>query len=141
MKNDLDFRPIAYLIVLAGCLLSVAAALVPFYHTGYQLNAGVLLVGILPYLVYGSLSATVRGWPLLIAGALVFGLDAGVKIPERFLHYDGYSSGLVYSVPLLSTFVVLPAILGIGRLLSARSDTPASATRSPSPDHAEESRS
>jgi hypothetical protein len=120
MNETPDFRPVAYLIILAGTALSFAAAVVPFYEAGYKLLTDVLLIGLLPYVVYGTFSEVVRGWTLLVAGALTLGVDAVVKVPERFWHYDGYASGAVYWVPLLLAFVVLPVVLGIGCRLEGR---------------------
>ena len=120
MRKDPDFRRFAYLIIVLGSLLTFAAAVVPFYNSSYELQMTVLVVGLMPYVVYGLLSDVVRGWPLLIAGTLVFGIDLGVKIPERFLHFDGYAGNAIYYAPLLSTFVILPLILGIGARLEKR---------------------
>jgi len=120
MRKDPDFRCFAYLIIALGSLLTFTAAVVPFYNGSYELHMTVLAVGLLPYIVYGMLSDVVRGWPLLIAGTLVFGIDLGVKIPERFLHFDGYAGNAIYYAPLLSTFVILPLILGIGARLEKR---------------------
>ena len=114
MRNDPDFRRFAYLIIGLGGLLTFATAVVPFYNAGDELRVTVLVVGLMPYVVYGLFTDVVRGWPLLIAGALILGIDLGVKIPERFLHYDGYAGNAIYYAPLVSTFVVLPVILGIG---------------------------
>ncbi len=120
MRNDPDFRRFAYLIIGLGSLLTFATAVVPFYHAGDELRVTVLLVGLMPYIVYGLFTDVVRGWPLPIAGALILGIDLGVKIPERFLHYDGYAGNAIYYAPLVSTFVVLPVLLGIGALREKR---------------------
>ena len=114
MRKDLDFRLFSYLIVALGCALAFAAAVVPHYGAGHTLHVGVLLVGLLPYLVYGALSEVVRGWALAFAGALILAIDLAVKIPERFLRYDGYANDAVYYAPLVSAFVVLPIVLGLG---------------------------
>ncbi len=114
MRKDPDFRRFAYLIIALGSLLTFAAAVAPFYDGSYELRMAVLAVGLMPYVVYGLFTDVVRGWPLLIAGMLVFGIDLGVKIPERFVHFDGYAGNAIYYAPLLSTFVILPIILGIG---------------------------
>lgn len=113
MRKDFDFRPFAYLIITLGAMLAFAAAVVPYYDAGYTLLLTVLLVGLLPYIVYGLFTDIVRGWPLPIAGALLFGVDVGVKIPERFLHYDGYAGGAIYYAPLVSTVIII-VILAIG---------------------------
>jgi hypothetical protein len=131
MEKSPDFRVLAYLITAAGCLLAATSAVVPFHDAGHRLQFSVLLVGIIPYLVYAALTDVVRGWPLLIAGALVLGIDLGVRIPERFVHYDGYASGAIYYAPLLSTLVVIPVILGIGAWRQRRGAAAASARPSP----------
>jgi hypothetical protein len=96
MRENPDFRLFAYLIITLGAMLSFAAAVVPHYDAGYTLLLSVVFAGLLPYVVYGLISDLVRGWLLLITGVLIFGVDLGVKIPERFLHYDSYASGIIY---------------------------------------------
>ena len=113
MRKDPDFRLFAYLVIALGLMLSFAAAVVPHYDTGYILLLGVASAGLLPYVVYGFFSDLVRGWWLLITGALIFGADLGVKIPERFLHYDGYANGVIYYAPFISTLAAI-VLLGIG---------------------------
>lgn len=112
MREEPDFRPAAYALIAAGCGLAFVAAVVPHYSAGYLLRLDVLLIGLLPYLVYACFTELVRGWPLLAAGALVLLGDLAVKIPERFLRYDGYQSGLVYGWPLAAGLVGLPLVLG-----------------------------
>lgn len=119
MRKDPDFRLFAYLVIALGAMLSFVAAVVPHYHTGYTLLLGVALAGLLPYVVYGLFSDLVRGWWLLITGALIFGVDLGVKIPERFLHYDGYASGVIYYASFISTLAAI-VLLGIGARMEKR---------------------
>ena len=120
MHDKPDFRLLAYGIVVLGAVISLATAVVPFYDDGHQLLVGVLLVGLMPYLVYGVFAQLVRGWPLLVAGVLLLAIDLTVELPERFPHYHGYAGGLVYYAPLVSTFVVLPVVLGVGAALHRR---------------------
>ncbi len=120
MHQDADLRTISYAIIALGCVLSLVTAIVPFYTAGYELLFGVLLIGLLPYVVYGAFTEIVRGWPLVLAGMLVLGIDLLAKIPERFLRYDGYADGAVYYAPLFSTFIVLPVFLALGRLIQKR---------------------
>jgi len=119
MRKDTDFRLFAYLVIALGVMLSFAAAVVPHYDTGYILLLGVASAGLLPYVVYGFFSDLVRGWWLLITGAFIFGADLGVKIPERFLHYDGYASGVIYYAPFISTLAAI-VLLGIGARMEKR---------------------
>lgn len=112
MRKDPDFRRLAYLIITLGVMLSFAGAFLPHFTTGHRLNLGALFAGLLPYVVYGLFSDLVRGWILLVTGAFLLGIDLGVKIPERFLYYDGYSSGRIYYASLIVTLAVI-VVLGI----------------------------
>ena len=114
MQHDGDFRQFAYGVIIFGSILSFATAVTPFYGTGYILRVDILLIGLLPYVVYGLFTDVVRGRALLIAGALLLGVDVGVKIPWHFLHHDGDAENILYYASLVSSFVVLPVILGIG---------------------------
>ncbi len=108
-----DFRPFAYIIIILGCLLSFAAAVVPFFNTGYHLYASVLFAGLLPYFLYASFTDVVRGWALLIAGVLILAIHVVVTVPERYLHYDGYTDGVIFYAPLAATVLAL-VVLVIG---------------------------
>lgn len=112
MHQSPDFRRFAWFIIASGAALSFAAAAVPHFATGYRLHLGVLFAGLLPYVVYASLNDVVRGWALLATGALLLGVDLGVKIPERFLHYDAYASGRIYIASLVMTLVAA-VVLGL----------------------------
>ena len=114
MRHDSDFRRFAYVVIILGGVLSFATAVTPFYGAGYTLRVDILLIGLLPYVVYGLCTDVVRGWALLIAGALLLGVDLGVKIPWRFLHHDGDSENILYYTSLVLSFVALPLILGLG---------------------------
>jgi len=110
MQQNPDFRWFAWFIIASGAALSFAAAAVPHFATGYRLHLGVLFAGLLPYVVYAGFTDVVRGWALLATGALLLGIDLGVKIPERFLHYDGYASGRIYIASLVMTLVAVVAL-------------------------------
>ena len=114
MQQGSDFRRFAYVVIILGGVLSFATAVTPFYGAGYTLRLDVLLIGMLPYVVYGLFTDVVHGWALLTAGALLFGVDLGVKIPWRFLHHDGDTGNVLYYASLVLSFVVLPVILGLG---------------------------
>lgn len=121
MRKDPDFRRFAYFIIALGVMLSFAGAFIPHFTTGHKLHLGVLFAGLLPYVVYGIFSDVVRGWSLLVTGVLLLGIDLGVKIPERFLHYDGYASGRIYYASLIVTLAVI-AVLGIAARRESRWD-------------------
>lgn len=125
MQGQADFRRSAHFFIAFGIALSFAAAVVPFFTSGHVLRLGVLLAGVLPYVVYGFLSNRERGRPLLVVGMLLIAGDLLVKIPERFLHYDGYASGLIYYWPFAATLVV--ALVPSIATLKARRQKSASA--------------
>lgn len=128
MRKDPDFRRLAYLLITLGVMLSFAGAFVPHFATGHKLHLGVLFAGLLPYVVYGIFSDVVRGWSLLVTGVLLLGIDLGVKIPERFLHYDGYASGRIYYASLIVTLAVI-VVLGIAARREGRWEGEKSSTK------------
>ena len=114
-----DFRHFSYTVITLGCILSFAAAVVPFYGTSYHLFVSVLFAGLLPYYILGIFTDVVRGWSLPATGLLILCIDVAVIVPERFLHYDGYTDGMIYYAALLATGLAL-VILGIGARLEQR---------------------
>ena len=111
-----DFRPAAYLIILLGTGLSMLVAFVPQYAIGHRLEMTVFFAGIVPYLAYGFLTEDLRGMPLLASGLALLGVSLAVKLPERYLGYDGYADGTIFWVPAAAALVVLP----VAYLASAR---------------------
>lgn len=120
MLDRLDLRRLAYAIVLTGTLGAFAVAVVPHYTAGYRLHALALIVGVLPYVVYAALSEVLRGWSLVLPGLALVTVDLGVKVNERFLAYDGYSSGAVFYVPL----GLAAALVAVGVTRGRWSDPP-----------------
>lgn len=123
MRKDPDFRPLAYALIASGSVLAFVTAVVPHYTAGHRLLLDVLLIGLLPYVVYAFFTERVRGWPLGAVGVLTLIVDLVVKIPERFLDYDGFQSGLVYGWPLAAC-LVLPVLLGTAAWRRTRRTTP-----------------
>ncbi|MFN2338358.1 MAG: hypothetical protein ABR544_05230 [Gammaproteobacteria bacterium] len=100
-----------YGIILLGCGLAFLSAVVPHYDTGYYLMTGVLLAGLLPYLVYALAAALMKG-PLVLAGGLVILVLHGILVVnERVLGGAGYESGMIYYAPLLLAILGLPLLL------------------------------
>jgi hypothetical protein len=112
MTAHCDCRPAAYLIAALGCLVAVAAALVPFYSVGYQVDALALAALATPFVVYGMFSEDLRGPWLMGAGLVLLGVTLAVVIGER-VGYQGYAA--VYWVPLAAVAVLLPVALAFGR--------------------------
>ena len=110
--SNTSLRWFSYAIILAGAGLAFLSAVVPHYDTGYYLMTGVLLTGLLPYLVY-ALAATLMQGPLILAGGLaILVVHGGLVFAERLAGGAGYESGLIYYGPLALALVLgLPLLL------------------------------
>lgn len=115
MTKTWDYRPAAYLIMLLGLGGGTAAAFVPFYSAGYELDYGVLLAVLLPFLLYALFSESLRGPWLLASGLVLLVFSLALVIPERYLNYNGYRDDLIYWVPTLVAAIVLPIAHQLGR--------------------------
>ena len=120
MKTPPDFRLVAYGVIGAGCALAFMTAVVPHYDAGHRLAVGALVAGLAPYIVYGALSAILRGWSLLLPGLVALGMHAGLVAAERLLWYDGYQGSAVYYGPALSMVIALPLGAAVGRRLNRK---------------------
>jgi hypothetical protein len=114
MTADYDFHPAAYFLIVAGCVLAAASAVVPNYDAGYKLMFSVFMAGIAPYYVYGCLTALLRGWALLIPGLVVIAGHLWLVVAQRFSGHDGYPDDATYYGPLLLALVALPAAAAVG---------------------------
>ena len=117
MDQRFDMRPVAYGVILLGCLVSFTAAVVPHYSAGYKLMVGLLISGLLPYVVYGALTEILTGWMLVAPGILVLSVHAALALPERWLWTSDYPSIAVSLAPVWLLLLVLPAGIGVGRWL------------------------
>ncbi len=108
-------RRAAALIILLGCAVAGAAALVPFHHVGYVVDALALAAVLTPFVLYGMFVTSLRGPWLLASGLALLGVSLAVVAASRFLDYDGYRDATVYWVPLLATAIVLPLACAFGR--------------------------
>jgi hypothetical protein len=115
MASMRDYRPAAYVIVVLGFTLALAAALVPFYGAAYHLKFAVLLALLTPFALYAMFVEFLRGPWLLASGLALFGVCLAVTVFERYLHYDGYADGVVYWAPLVASAIVLPSDYMLGR--------------------------
>lgn len=110
MNTDLMWRFAIYLVVAFGCALALATAVVPHYGH-HALWFSVLLVGVAPYLVFVVLTEISPSPPLVLGGLVVLGLDAVVKLFQRFVTFDQYASGVIYYVPIAVTIAILVVAL------------------------------
>lgn len=101
-------------IIVAGIVLSASAAIIPQYSY-HKLMFGVLLAGLLPYVVYGFAAAFLNTTLSLAAGLTLLVIHAGVVISERFVSDINYSDGTVYYVPLILAALLIPLLIMAAR--------------------------
>lgn len=114
MPTVFDFRRFAYTVVALGVALNLAVSIVPLGTIAYRIDGVAFVIGLLPYIVYLSFTDVVRGAWLAAAGVAILALDIALRAAPRFLHPAGFPDALSSYAPLLSTFIVLPLLLGIG---------------------------
>lgn len=88
-------------IVIAGVVLSGAAALVPNQAHAFELLPLQLAAGVLPYLLLGMLAWMLREPVVIRAGLAVFAVHLLAVIMQRGLSPDHGSGPLLTAVPLL----------------------------------------
>lgn len=115
MTTTMDYRPVAYLIILLGVGGAAAASVVPFYNAGYKLDTATLLAVLAPFILYSMLIESLRGGGLLASGLVLLTVSLAVVIPERYLHYNGYADSTIFWVPSLAAAIVLPIAYFLGR--------------------------
>jgi hypothetical protein len=99
-----------YGLILLGLALAFLAAVVPHYDAGYYLMTGVLLAGLLPYLVYALAAALMRGPLVLVAGLLLVLLHGVLVVQERLTGSPGPGGDLLFYGPLLLAALCLPLL-------------------------------
>lgn len=109
-------RILAYAVLALGAGLAFASAVVPHFSAGYRLLPGVLLSGLLPYLVYGLALPLLRGALITASGAALAAMHAALVVAERFGGPVDYSDGLIHFGPWLLAVAMLPLlVLGLRR--------------------------
>lgn len=100
------YRVFAYWMLAAGAVLAFISGLVPQPAMGHELWVTVILVGLVPYIVYGMTFPHLRGPALTVPGAALMLIHAGLVINQRFLNFNGYEDGLIYTVPLVLAVIM-----------------------------------
>lgn len=93
-------RKLAYWLIAVGGLIAFISGVVPQPVMAYELWVTVILVGFLPYIIYGFAVPHLHGTPLTLPGLALVLIHGWVVIDQRFINYSGYEDGLIYAVPL-----------------------------------------
>jgi hypothetical protein len=64
-------KPLAYWLVTFGCVLALVTAFEPEATGAWHLVAGYLVLGLIPYIVYGSFTDILNSCTLVIAGSIL----------------------------------------------------------------------
>jgi hypothetical protein len=71
MSIKLTDKFVAYLIVFLGFGLAFAGSITPHFGTGHRLDVPQLILGAIPYCIYGVLTPYLRGLQLIGLGVAV----------------------------------------------------------------------
>ena len=99
---------LAWTIIVCGTALAVAAAVKPFFDDGFHLQTGVLLAGLLPYLLYAVIAVMLRRPVILAAGIALLAAHAWLVLSERFSGAVDYSGNMIYYIPVLLAVALIP---------------------------------
>jgi hypothetical protein len=97
-------------VIVIGLVLAFAAAVVPQYGH-YKLMAGVLVMGLSPYLAYGLIVVFLNSTVTMATGVVVLAVHAGLVYVERFGNTVDYSDGMIYVVPAIVTLALVPLVV------------------------------
>ena len=110
-------KPLSYWLVTCGCILALASSLAPEPTGAYHLSAAFLMTGLIPYIVYGSLTDILQGCNLVAAGLILLATDLLARFVFNITNTG--ESGVITAIWLCTLLVllVLPMGAALGRLL------------------------
>lgn len=111
MDNRSPARVLAYGCIAAGIALAFLSAAVPHYTAGYRLAAGILIAGLLPYLIYGLAVPLLHGTLTAVVGVVLVILHAALVFNERIAEGAESASGMIYYGPMVLAIAVLPLVI------------------------------
>jgi len=109
-------KSIAYWIVTAGCILAVVTALAPQPTGAYKLSGAFLMLGITPYIVYGSFTEMLKCCPLIGAGIVLLLADIVARFGAQIISTAHASTMPALYLSLFLALLVIPAGAVLGKL-------------------------
>lgn len=111
-------RPLTYGLILAGCVVALVTAFEPELTGAWHLSAGYLVCGLIPWIVYASVTSILDDCTLLAAGGIVLGADLVARL--AFDITSAAQASLLPAVWLCALLVlaVLPPGILLGKLLT-----------------------
>lgn len=109
--------PVVWLVIAAGSIIALVTALSPEPTGAFRLSGTFLMLGILPYIVYGSLSTLFRCCPLITTGIALLLVDLIARFGAGIVHVNQESAMPAVYLSVLMILIVLPVGAAVGKLL------------------------
>ena len=111
-------RPLAYWLIVCGCILALAASLAPEATGAYHLSAAFLMIGVVPYIVYGCLTDILQGCSLAVAGLVLLAADLLARFAFNITSAGASDINTAIWLCTLLVLLVLPVGAVLGKLLT-----------------------
>lgn len=99
-----------YAVIAAGLVLAIVSSFVPYYDASYQLNAGILLAGLSPYLIYTIIAVLLRSMLTTVTGLIILALHSGLIFQLRFIS-TAECSVMIYYGPVALCVILIPLLV------------------------------
>ena len=109
--NTRFYKLAGYGLVVIGCALTFVSAFTPQLALGYYLQFGVVLIGLLPYVIY-SIAVTLYDSMLTIAYGLgLIAVHIWMVMNVRFIEGGTYTDALLYYGPIILSVALIPLFI------------------------------
>ena len=105
---------ISYLIVITGCLLSFISSFHDQYAEGFYIDVGVVLMGLVPYLIFGMAVYLRQGILSTIIGIVLLAVHVWMVYTQHFV-IGGRDDTLLLSGPPILGIILLPLLIAAMR--------------------------
>ena len=111
MTNESFTQRTLFGVISFGIIVAFITSVMSHYATSHRLAVDVLMIGLIPYVLYGILSQYIQGYKLLVIGVLVLSLDIVIKLPAWVVMAHDELPSTLYLTPIISSIVILVAIV------------------------------
>ena len=111
-------KPLAYVIVTLGCILALVTALAPLPTGSYKLSGIYLILGIIPYIVYGTFTELLKCCTLIGAGLVILTVDLLARFGAQVIHVAHASAMPALYLCLVLTLLAFPVGALLGHLVA-----------------------
>ena len=111
-------KPLYYVVVIVGCILAMVSALAPLPTGSYKLSGVYLMLGIIPYIVYGTFTELLKCCPLISAGLILLTVDLLARFGAQVVHIAHTSAMPALYLCLVLTLLAFPVGAALGQLVA-----------------------